>query len=48
MFQFQGSISDADKETIVSELQKWRHIVVSETAVFNTQTSRQIVERESR
>jgi|SRR5688572_6439158 len=30
MFQFQGGISDGDKERIFSELQKRRHIVVAE------------------
>ena len=30
MFQFQGGISDGDKERIFSELQKRRHIVVGE------------------
>jgi hypothetical protein len=30
MFQFQGGISDGDKERIFSELQKRRHIVVVE------------------
>jgi hypothetical protein len=30
MFQFQGGISDSDKERIFSELQKRRHIVVAE------------------
>jgi hypothetical protein len=30
MFQFQGGISDGDKEKIFSELQKRRHIVVGE------------------
>ena len=28
MFQFQGGISDADKETIVTELQRRRYIVI--------------------
>ena len=30
MFQFQGGISDVDKERLFSELQKRRHIVVAE------------------
>ena len=30
MFQFQGGISDGDKERMFSELQKRRHIVVAE------------------
>jgi hypothetical protein len=30
MFQFQGGISDSDKERIFSELQQRRHIVVAE------------------
>jgi len=30
MFQFQGGISEGDKERIFSELQKQRHIVVDE------------------
>lgn len=30
MFQFQGGISDGDKERILSELQKQGHIVVAE------------------
>ena len=30
MFQFQGGISDADKEKLFSELLKKRHIAVSE------------------
>jgi hypothetical protein len=30
MFQFQGGISDGDKERIFSELRKRRHIVVAE------------------
>jgi hypothetical protein len=31
MFQFQGGISDEDKERIFSELRKGKHIVVGET-----------------
>lgn len=30
MFQFQGGISDADKENIFSELQKGQHITIAE------------------
>ena len=30
MFQFQGGISDGDKETMFSELQKQGHIVIAE------------------
>ena len=30
MFQFQGGISDGDKEKVFSELQKRRHIVIAE------------------
>jgi hypothetical protein len=35
MFQFQGGISDGDKERMFSELQKRGHIVVAETVVFS-------------
>jgi hypothetical protein len=30
MFQFQGGISDADKEKIVTELQRQRHIIIDQ------------------